>query len=47
MKMPRCCEREMKVTVETSKFLETQCEVCGDVVYIKKDNALKPQMLDD
>jgi hypothetical protein len=47
MEIPRCCEREMKITAETVKFIETQCGNCGDVVYMKKSAYVKPQMLDD
>lgn len=46
-KIPKCCGREMKPVMETTKFLEVDCEVCKDVVYIKKESANKPQMLDD
>ena len=44
---PKCCGREMTPAMETIKFLELNCEVCGDVVYLKKDRAARPQMLDD
>ncbi len=37
----------MRLGLETPKFLEASCGVCGDVVYIKKDKTEKPQMLDD
>ena len=47
MSIPRCCEREMRVAMETVKFLETHCDLCGDVVYVKKDKLPKPQLLDD
>lgn len=46
-KLPKCCGREMKLNIETVKFFEAQCGSCGDVVYLKKDRAEKPQMLDD
>lgn len=44
---PKCCGREMKINIETTRFIELQCEKCGDVIYVKKDNAQKPVMLDD
>jgi hypothetical protein len=37
----------MKPVMETGKFLEAHCEVCGDVVYVKKESIVRPQMLDD
>ncbi len=46
-KIPRCCGREMIPVMETTKFLEVGCEICRDVVYVKKESAVKPQMLDD
>ena len=46
-KMPKCCGREMKISIETPRFIELQCEKCGDIVYVKKDAAQKPVMLDD
>ena len=45
--LEKCCGKEMRITIETSRFIETECEQCGDVVYIKKGDAEKPQMLDD
>ena len=47
MSLPRCCEKEMKIVMETGKFLEAHCEVCSDVVYVKKSTGARPQMLDD
>lgn len=47
MKMPTCCNREMSSVFETAKFMEAQCRVCGDVVYVKKEDVQRPQMLDD
>lgn len=44
---PRCCGKEMKAGLETHKFLELSCDKCGDTVYIKKEAAARPQMLDD
>ena len=46
-KIPKCCSREMKLVMENIKFLEARCELCNDVVYVKKDGVIKPQMLDD
>ncbi len=46
-KIPKCCGSEMRPVMETTKFLEVHCGVCGDIVYIKKEAAKKPQMLDD
>ncbi|MFA4819485.1 MAG: hypothetical protein WC613_00835 [Candidatus Aenigmatarchaeota archaeon] len=46
-KLPKCCGREMKMNMETVKFLETQCDLCGDVVYLKKEKIERPQLLDD
>ncbi|MBS3050996.1 MAG: hypothetical protein J4400_02520 [Candidatus Aenigmarchaeota archaeon] len=45
--IPTCCGRDMQPNMETPKFVEMNCEVCGDVVYVKKERAEKPQMLDD
>lgn len=47
MALPRCCEHEMRISMETAKFIEAQCELCGDTVYVKKSVAIRPQMLDD
>ena len=47
MEIPKCCGKNMKMGIETSKFIETECDVCGDVVFVKKDSIQKPQMLDD
>ncbi len=47
MKMPTCCETEMNSVYETTKFMEAHCGVCGDVVYVKKEAAQKPQLIDD
>ncbi len=45
--MPVCCGKNMKVKLETFKFLEVVCEKCGDIVYLKKGAEYKPQLLDD
>lgn len=47
LQVPTCCGREMQQNMETPKFVEMNCGVCGDVVYVKKDRAERPQMLDD
>jgi hypothetical protein len=47
MKMPTCCGREMVPVYDTSKFVEAHCGLCGDVVYVKKESAQKPELLDD
>ena len=43
----KCCNKPMKKNLETSRFIEMQCQHCGDVIYVKKDIAQKPVMLDD
>ena len=45
--VPTCCGKEMKINIETPRFLEVQCEKCGDVVYIKKNVDQRPVMIDD
>jgi len=47
MSLPKCCGSQMKINVETSRFVEVQCEMCGDVVFVKKNDSDAPQMLDD
>lgn len=47
MRLPTCCGKEMQLAMETFKFLEVHCNACGDVVYLKKERAERPQMLDD
>lgn len=44
---PVCCGKEMKINLETSRFVEVQCEKCGDIIYVKKNDAQKPILLDD
>jgi len=45
---PKCCGTEMKINIETTRFIELQCEKCGDIIYIKKNaDDQKPVMLDD
>ncbi len=45
--LPFCCGREMKVQMEVGRFVETKCDECGDVVYVKKYSLQKPVMIDD
>jgi hypothetical protein len=47
LKLPRCCGREMNIKVDLGKFWEVHCDVCNDVVYVKKSDFPRPQMLDD
>ncbi|HLD85343.1 MAG TPA: hypothetical protein VI968_02180 [archaeon] len=44
---PKCCGKDMRVTLETNKFYEMLCEICKDTVYMKKDEVDKPILLDD
>ncbi len=37
----------MQATLETARFIEVWCDVCDDMVYIKKDDVNGPQLLDD
>ena len=45
--VPKCCGKRMRVNLETTRFIEAWCDVCDDIVYIKKDEIKGPQMLDD
>jgi len=45
--IPACCGKEMKVNIETSRFVEVQCESCGDIIYVKKSDSQRPVMIDD
>ncbi len=47
VEVPRCCGKEMKVMMETLRFIETICQTCGDTIYLKKEQGLRPQLLDD
>ena len=47
MKLPMCCGNYMKKSLELGRFLEAQCEKCGDVIYIKNTELQKPILLDD
>ena len=44
---PKCCGKDMKITLETNKSYELLCEICKDAVYMKKDEVDKPVLLDD
>lgn len=43
----KCCGMEMKKRADTLLFEEYECSKCGDVVYVRKKAAAKPQMIDD
>jgi len=45
--IPKCCGNKMEIRIENRKFLEVQCASCGDVIFVKKENAASPQLLDD
>ena len=45
--MPKCCGKRMDYVLETAKYIEAWCGVCGDRVFIKKQEIKMPQMLDD
>lgn len=45
--LPRCCGKRMQKSVETQRFMEAWCDICDDIVYIRKDGTSRPQMLDD
>lgn len=47
VKIPKCCGNRMTVNIETERFVELWCETCDDMVYIKKDAMLGPQLIDD
>jgi len=44
---PKCCGKEMKRKIETLEFEEFHCGECKDVVYVKKDQVKKPELIDD
>ncbi len=44
---PKCCGREMSVKLDMGKFWEVHCGVCDDVVFVKKSEIPKPEMIDD
>ncbi len=43
----QCCDKEMKVSIETKEYLELMCESCTDVIYIKKNDIKSRELLDD
>ena len=45
--IPKCCGAAMKINAETMSFFELICRLCGDVVYAKKGNVPRPQIIDD
>ncbi|MFH0832155.1 MAG: hypothetical protein V1900_00315 [Candidatus Aenigmatarchaeota archaeon] len=48
IKIPVCCGKKMKINMELGRFVEVQCDKCGDTVYIKKySDAQKPVLIDD
>jgi hypothetical protein len=46
-RFPVCCGHEMIVIMDIGKFFEIQCSTCKDVVYMKKSETSKPQLIDD
>ena len=46
-KLPQCCGLDMTVTMETILYTELRCGKCHDMIYVKKSDMPKPQMLDD
>lgn len=47
MELPVCCGKQMSSNLELGRFVEVQCEKCGDIVYVKKYASQRPVMLDD
>ncbi|MBI2232930.1 MAG: hypothetical protein HYU56_03335 [Candidatus Aenigmarchaeota archaeon] len=47
MKLPVCCKEEMKMKLESPRFIEAVCMKCQDSVFVKKLVELKPQLIDD
>lgn len=47
MKLPQCCKQPMDLKNNMGKFVEAHCNICGDIIYIKRHEMTKPQMLDD
>ena len=45
--LPSCCGREMNAKLDLGRFWEAHCDICDDVVYIKKSETSKPHMIDD
>ncbi len=46
-RLPQCCGQDMRIVMESALFLELYCDKCNDVIYLKKKDIPKPQMLDD
>lgn len=44
---PACCGERMTVGAEGRRLLELVCAQCGEIVYVKKLGADRPQMIDD
>jgi DNA-directed RNA polymerase subunit RPC12/RpoP len=47
VKLPDCCGKVMRLHAETTTLYEVRCDNCGDVIFVKKEKASKPTMLDD
>jgi DNA-directed RNA polymerase subunit RPC12/RpoP len=47
MEFPKCCGKQMKLDLETIRYIQLRCETCGDMVVIKRGDVPKPIMLDD
>ncbi len=47
LKSLHCCGKKMSVLMDLGKFWEVHCNVCNDVIYVKKPLMAKPQMIDD
>lgn len=47
MELPECCGSAMQSSMELGRFLEAKCARCGDVIYVKRYSAAKPQLIDD
>lgn len=47
MRLPSCCRQEMRINLESPRFVEAICQKCRDIVYIKKHIELRPQLIDD
>ena len=45
--IPNCCGKGMQIKLETATLYEVHCDICRDIVYIKKEKTAKPTMLDD
>ena len=47
IEIPECCGRKMNIILDLGRFWEAHCNVCNEVVYIKKTEMPKPQMISD